>query len=41
MIAIGLENGAIILSLWCNVNGWNVLKKLDQTYPFALSLFYL
>ncbi|KAG8173249.1 hypothetical protein JTE90_020249, partial [Oedothorax gibbosus] len=38
LIAIGLENGSIVLSLWCCKDSWNVLTKLDQTIAHHLNI---
>ncbi|GFY66340.1 elongator complex protein 2 [Trichonephila inaurata madagascariensis] len=38
LIAIGLENGSIILSLFSSDVGWEILQKLDQTISHHLNV---
>ncbi|GIY60795.1 elongator complex protein 2 [Caerostris extrusa] len=38
LIAIGLENGSIILSLFCSENSWEILQKLDKNIAHYLNV---
>ncbi|GBM59661.1 Elongator complex protein 2 [Araneus ventricosus] len=38
LTAIGLENGSIILSIFSNDTGWEILKKLDQNIAHHLNV---
>ncbi|KAF8788664.1 elongator complex protein 2-like [Argiope bruennichi] len=38
LIAIGLENGSIILSIFSNDTGWEILQKLDQNIAHHLNI---